>query len=214
MHPDQVANLLLQLLVRPHQHDGGVLAFLDGGPERGKPRRQARARGLGFEKRNQLLGQRRCIAKGIALRRWLDEEIEGVDHRHVGDQVDQHFQLVGPFGEDQPRDPVAVRILLPVQEVPGGLDVERVAEDRRAAVRRGPQPDLVRAHIDEPVELVGGSMLERDADSHACAWGYQSGFGSCANTRRSPSPHWLWIIWKYGSDSSIRRCSLIASASV
>jgi hypothetical protein len=98
----------------------------------------------------------------------LDEEVEGIDHRHVGGEIDHDFKLVGALGEYQPRDPVAVRVLLPVQEV-GRLDVERIAEDRRPAVGRRPQPDFMRSEIDEPIELVGGSVLERDADCHASA---------------------------------------------
>src|SRR5262249_4588101 len=141
--------------------------------------------------------------------------IEGVDHRHVGGEIDHDLELLRALRKDEPRDPVAVWVLLPVQKMPGRLDVERVAEDRRAAMRRRPQPDFVRAQVDEAVELVGRSMLERDADRHAssprgCGYSH-SGFGNCANTRRSPSPHCVWIIWKYGSDSSTRRCILMLS---
>ena len=38
-------------------------------------------------------------------------------------------------------------------------DLQRVAQDRRAAVRRGPQPDDLRRQRDEPVVAVAGSMV-------------------------------------------------------
>src|SRR5215470_2200942 len=48
------------------------------------------------------------------------------------------------------------------------------------------QPDLVRTEIDEPVELIGGPVLERDADGHA-----------------SPAarlvPLWVWKLRKHPS---------------
>ena len=81
--------------------------------------------------------------------------------------------------EHAARDPVAVRVLLPVEEVLRRRRLQRVAEDRRAAMRRRPQPDLVRRQVDQPVEAVGRAVLQRDADGHpAHASHDQSGFGS------------------------------------
>ena len=48
------------------------------------------------------------------------------------------------FGENEAGEVVALRILLPVDEVTGGLDVQRVGEDRRAAVGRGAQANDLR----------------------------------------------------------------------
>ena len=121
----------------------------------------------------------------------LDEEVERIDDRHVGREVDADVEPVGGLGEHQPRDPVAVRILLPVQEILVRRDVERIAENRRPAVRRGPQPDFVRPQPNVAIEAIRRAVLEGNADGHYI----QSGFGSCAKTWRSPSPHWRWTIW-------------------
>ena len=103
-------------------------------------------------------------------------------------------------------------------------------------MRRRPQADLVRREVDAPVEPVRGAVVKRYADGHVSraragakraslpnvtgpsvrddayesSRYAQSGSGSCANTRRKPSPHCVWIIWKYGSVSSMRRCMLDA----
>ncbi len=191
LHPDEIADLVLQLLVEPHQHVDGLLAGPDRRPEAFEPRREQRSRRRGFEERNQLLRQRRRIGERREFGVRLDEEVERIDHRHVGREVDADVEQVGGLGEHEPRDPVAVRILLPVQEVLVGRDVERVAEDRRAAVRRGPQPDFVRPQPNVAIEAIRRAVLEGNADGHYI----QSGFGSCANTWRSPSPHWRWTIW-------------------
>ena len=47
-----------------------------------------------------------------------------------------------------------------------GRDAERVAEDARARMRRGPQPDHLRAEIDEPVVLVMCFVVESDVYGH------------------------------------------------
>ena len=168
----------------------------------------------GLEEGDEFLRQRRGVDEGKGLGVGFDEEIERVDHRHVGGQGNPHLELVRALGEHQPRHPVAVGILLPVEEVLRRRDRERVAQNRGAGLGRRTQPDLVRAHVDEAVEHVGRAVLQRDADGHALGADHQSGFGSCANTRRSPSPHCEWIIWKYGSVSSMRRCRRIFRESV
>ena len=44
----------------------------------------------------------------------LDKEIERIDHRHIGGHIDNDLEFLRRLGEYQPRDPVAIRILLPV----------------------------------------------------------------------------------------------------
>ena len=50
-----------------------------------------------------------------------------------------------------------------------GSTSQRVRLDRRSRVRRRPQPDDVRVHLDQPVERVAGAMLQRHFDSHSAA---------------------------------------------
>lgn len=54
--------------------------------------------------------------------RRLEEEVERIDHRQLGDQVDLDRQLSRALGEHRAGQVVAVRILLPVQEMGRGLD--------------------------------------------------------------------------------------------
>ena len=96
----------------------------------------------------------------------LEEEVERVDDREVGDEVDHDRQLGGLLGEHEAGLEVAERVLLPVHEVVARLDGHRVGEDRGAAVRRGPQSDHVRREADGAIEQVAGAVLERDVDAH------------------------------------------------
>ncbi len=63
---------------------------------------------------------------------FLDEEVERVDHLHVGDEADGDGQAARPVRKDQPGKEVAEGVLLPVDEVVGGFDHERVGLDRGA----------------------------------------------------------------------------------
>ena len=102
------------------------------------------------------------IAEGIGLGVALDEEVERVDHPHVGHQSDGDVQLAGLAREDHSRQVVAEGILLPVDEVVGRRDRQRVGLDGGPGVRRWTQPDDVRPDRDRPVEPVGRAVLERD----------------------------------------------------
>ncbi len=70
------------------------------------------------------------------------------------------------FGKRQPVDEVAHGILLPVDEVVGRLDPQRIGLDRRARVGRRTQPHDVREYPDRPVKGVAGAMLQRNFDGH------------------------------------------------
>ena len=59
--------------------------------------------------------------------------------------------------EDEPGQVVAVRVLLPVEEVVGRRDLQRVADDRRAAVRGRAEPDDVRRQPDRRGRTGSGS---------------------------------------------------------
>ena len=165
-----------------HPHRVGDVA-VDGGVEAGEERhdrdavvgqrRQRRAPGAGGvalldrpEVRRQVGRQRRLVVEGEALGVLLHEEVERVDHHQVGDQTDGDVELADLLGEDDPGQPVAERVLLPVEEVALRADRQRVGLDRRARVRRRPQPDDVRRDVDRVGEGVGGPMLERDLDRH------------------------------------------------
>jgi hypothetical protein len=79
------------------------------------------------------------VFEGKVLGELVHEEVEGVDHRHVGDQIDRDRKRFGFLREDEACHPVAEGVLLPVEEVAGRLDLERITEDGRAAVGRRAQ---------------------------------------------------------------------------
>ncbi|MPM37549.1 hypothetical protein SDC9_84167 [bioreactor metagenome] len=97
---------------------------------------------------------------------FLDEEVERIDDRHVGDQIDGELKLVDRLGEDQPGQVVAERVLLPVDEMVPGHHTQRIGLDRGPGVRSRSQPHGVRIHGGRPIEPVCRLMLEGDADRH------------------------------------------------
>ena len=72
---------------------------------------------LGFEERTQFGLQALGVGKGIMLGPVLDEKVEGIDHRHVGEQIDGDGYLPRGFRKRHPRNEVAIGILLPMNEV-------------------------------------------------------------------------------------------------
>ncbi len=159
-----VADFLLQSCVEADQEiDGARLARAIDLVE---PRLEQRTRRLGLAKRRDLLGERGVVTKGKGLGVGLEEEVERIDHRQVGDEIDGDFEPGGLLGEHQARQMIALRVLLPVDEVVLGLDLERVGKDRRAAVRRRAQAYDLRAERNRPVVAVGRPMMQRDVDAH------------------------------------------------
>ena len=104
------------------------------------------------------IGEREFLGIG------LDKEIERIDHRHVGGEIDFDAEFVGRLRKDEARQPVAVRILLPVDEVLGRRNLQRIARYRRAAMRRRPQPDDLGSQCYRPIVFVGRDVMKRDED--------------------------------------------------
>ena len=100
------------------------------------------------------------------LRVFFDEKVERIDGRHLGDQVHLDTQLAAPLWEHIPGEIVPVRILLPVEEVILGRDPQRVADDRRAAMRGGPQPHHMGQELDRPVVRIFRDVVERNTNGH------------------------------------------------
>ena len=100
------------------------------------------------------------------LRLWFEKKVERVEHRHLRDQIHFHEELARQLRENEPRRVVRLRVLHPVDEMLLRLDAQRVAEDARARMRRGPQAHHLRPERDEPVVLVVRLVVERDVDGH------------------------------------------------
>ena len=136
LHANQIADVALQALVEHHQK---VVGGHGGAGNRSQPFTQQRAGCRMRHKGREFVSQRGFVSERKLLSVVFEKKIEGIDHRQVGDQIDLHFEMLGEFGVDETREVVALRVLLPVQKMAGGLNPKRVTQDRRAAVRSGTQ---------------------------------------------------------------------------
>ena len=125
---------------------------------------EQRAGGVGGEIGGKLLLQLLGVGERKLLGIGLDEEVERVDDGEFGRQVDLDLELRHLFREHDARQPVPVRVLLPVHEMLGRRHFERVGGDLGAAVRRWSQPDRLRPHVDRTVVVVGGDVVKADED--------------------------------------------------
>ena len=172
LHADQVGDVALQALVERDQEIGRLHRLARNARQVfGELRRQRRLLHVGREL-VRLLG---LVLEREVLGRRLQEEVERIEHRHLGHQVDLDAHLGRRVGEHQPRQVVRLRILLPVDEMLGRLDAHRVRQDARPRVRCRAQPHDLRPEVDRPVVAVVGDVIERDMDRHA----RDSGGGSC-----------------------------------
>ena len=209
--PNQVGHRMLHPPIQQHQKVSRGDSGRNLGPERLQPTLKARSAWLGFEERCQLGSELLGVDERVMLGPFLHEEVEGIDDRHVGQEIDRDVDLPGRFGEGQAGDEVPIGILLPMNEMRLGKNLQRIASHRCAGVGGGPQPDFMRRGDHGPVKDVMGTMVQRNANGHGgeaqCSRPYgdgvdsggvslsQSGLGREANTPRSPSLQRL-LIWE------------------
>ena len=136
----------------------------------GHPFAQQRPVVLDFQIGRQLPAQGRFVIKRIMLGVTFDEEIEGIDDRHFGDQIHGDLQFPDFVREHQPGLEIAEGVLHPVDEMLGRLDPERIGVNGSASVRGGAQADDVRREIDWAVEAVRRAMVERNTDGHGLSF--------------------------------------------
>ena len=132
-HANQVTDIGGQALVEADQEiHSRQRRAVDTGQVRSQPWRQRQ----GFQIRRQLA----LLIGGVAERDifgvGLQEKIERIEHRHLGDQVDFDAQLVSLFREHQARQVIALRVLLPVDEMLLGQHLQRVGQYPRTAMGR------------------------------------------------------------------------------
>ena len=125
------------------------------GPDGGEP-----------AERRKLLLEQRVVAERPLLGFRLEEEVERIDRRHVGDEIDRDVEMRDALGEHDAGEVVALRVLLPVDEMRLGFDDQRIGQDRRAGVRRRAQADGLRPERDQPVVAVGRAVGQRDGKRH------------------------------------------------
>ena len=159
---------MLKLLVeRPDEVEGSLRLDLQAPDIVAQERPRLRR----FEVGRQLLFQLRLVFERPVARVFVDKKIERIDRGHVRHEIDRHLELVRLFGKDEPRQIIAERILLPVDEVVFRRDVQRVRQDRRARMRRGPEPHDLRAEGGEPVVDIFRAVGQRDVEGHRVSWG-------------------------------------------
>jgi hypothetical protein len=122
--------------------------------------------GLDVEVRLEILPESALVGERKFLGLGLQEEIERIAYGHVGDEVDFDREPANLLRKDNACEEIAVRILLPVQEVAVGLDLQRVAQHRRMAVRRRAQPNDLRPHLRRAVVLVTSLVIQGDVQGH------------------------------------------------
>jgi hypothetical protein len=100
------------------------------------------------------------------LRMRFDEEVERIDHLEIGEQIHHDREFSGLFREYKAREPIAVRILLPVHEMLCRCHGERVAGDSCAAMRARAKPNELRPKTYGLVVTVPRDVVETDEDRH------------------------------------------------
>ena len=176
LHPDQIGDGVLHGLVDGHEEIDRVLLLFGEGVE---DLVEQGALGAGLEVGGQVLAVLGRVVEGDRAGVVLDEEVERVHRGHVGDEIDLHLEVVDLLGEDQTGEPVAERVLLPVDEMRLGRDLLGVAEDLGARVGRGTQADHLGAHGDGLVVAIGGAVGDRRVDAHS-----MRPWSGCAHRRR------------------------------
>ena len=136
-------------------------------PER---RRQGKLALKGLE----FVGERWIVAEGEVFGLGLEEKVEGVVNRHLGNEIDFDGELARLFWEDETGVVVRLRVLLPIDEVVLRRDLHRVAEDLRPAVGCRFEPDDLRAELHRTVINVASDVAEGDVDGHGLGKGSES----------------------------------------
>ena len=172
-HADQVLDVALHHLVDIDQEvDAAALGVV----ELCKVRLDQWRRAFGDEVRRQFFSQRGRVLERVVLGGRLQEKVEGVVDRHFDDQVDRDLELAGFLGEHQARLVICEGILLPVDEMIGRFNAQRVRNDVAAAVRCRSQTNDLRSQLHRTVVLVMGDVVECSVNGHVCFERRQGGF--------------------------------------
>ena len=161
LHADQIPNLALQSLIDLNEE---IVGGTPNSPQRLHQFQKLWSGRQRFEIRHQLTSQRRVVHERNCLGARLDEEIERIDHRQVGDQIDFDREAACLLREHQAREIIAVRVLLPIEKVLARLNLQRVAQNRRPTMRSRPQPHDMRLQRDQPVVAIFRLVMQCDSD--------------------------------------------------
>ena len=164
LEPHDVADRLLHPRVqRDEKVDGDLRRAVDPAHEIGE-QRPGRLR---LHVDRQIVAQIFGVGEGRGHCRFLDEEVERVVDRHVGDEVDFDLQLGHRLGEDEAGEVVAVGVLLQVDEVLGRRHPQRVAQDLGLGMRRRLQANNLGLEDDRAVIFIVREVVDGRLDRHA-----------------------------------------------
>ena len=205
LHADDVADLALHLRVqRDDEVDRVRMRAVDAFEKCLEQRPGRLRRAVDF----QVVADVLRVVERKTFRRWFDEEVERVIDRHVGDQIDLDLQLGHRFWKDEAREEVAVGVLLHVDEVVLRLDLERVAKHLGARMRRGLQPDHLRAEHNRPVVFVVRQVID---GCENCHFGLESpvpsGFQEFFTGRRLSPSAYCSAAWNDAAGRGVDRLS-------
>ncbi len=110
--------------------------------------------------------QRRFVGERKGFRVGFQEKVEGIDDGHLRDQIQLDGKVAHAFREHHASQVIALRVLLPVEEVRLRLDLQRIRGYGSAAVGRGPEANHLRGEVDEAIVMINGSMMQSDAYRH------------------------------------------------
>ena len=187
LHADDVAHHALQFGVeRDEKIDRAVAPPRDLAHVFREQRAGRFGRQIGGEFGLQLLGigEREFLGVG------LDEKVERIDDGEFGRQIDLDLELAGLLRKHEAREPVAVRILLPVDEMLGRRDLQRIAGHAGAAMRGRPKPDRLRPQRDRPVVGVLSEVMEADENCQGRVFRSRRGAGARAGCKLRAGTDW------------------------
>jgi len=133
LHANQIADVALEPLVEVYQEVNASLAGCTDGFQifaNQRLRRGDFAEGRQLAIEPSFIGERKCFGVG------LEEKIEGVNDGHFRDEVDFEREELRALGEDEACEEIALRVLLPIDEVGAGLHLEGVGGHPGPAVGR------------------------------------------------------------------------------
>ena len=110
--------------------------------------------------RLEIMRQLRRILKRKGLESRIQKERKWIDGAHVRHQRHVHHQLGGLARKDHPRQVIAKRVELPVQDVVGRSQLQRIAGNGCLAVRRRTKLDDLRTERDCPFVAIRRSMMQ------------------------------------------------------
>ena len=162
-HADQVADIGGQTLIQAYQK-------IHRRQRRAVDSRQIRGESRGQRQCFQVRRQLALLIGGVAERDFFgvgfQEEIERIEYRHLGDQVDFDAQFVSFFRKHQTRQVIALGVLLPIDEVLFRQHLQRVGQNPSAAMSRRTQTNNLWAELDRAVVAVMRNVVQRDMNRH------------------------------------------------